>query len=280
MNPVCLQFSGITLHWYGVLMATGMLAGLFSWQWVARHRPWPPAFYSDLLFWIVLSGIAGARIAYIASHWDEFADRPFDMLRVHQGGLVFYGGFLAAALAVWLFSRFHREPFTPIVDLVATSVPLGHAFGRVGCLMHGCCHGSLTQSPLGISYPPNSMAWVGQVDAGRITEQTLHSAPVHPVQLYEAALNLGIYALLVVAYRRPHRDGRITALYLLTYPVVRFTLEFLRGDARLRPLEPNAIPLLSAFSMAQWTSIALFAIGCFLWKRTAGKPAPATATPA
>jgi prolipoprotein diacylglyceryltransferase len=171
MNPVCLQFGGLTFHWYGVLMAAGMLTGLLSWQWVARNRPWPPAFYSDLLFWIVLSGITGARIAYIASHWDDFAGRPLDMLRVQQGGLVFYGGFLASALAVWLFSRFHREPLEPVIDLVATSVPLAHAFGRIGCLMHGCCHGALTTSPFGVSYPPNSMAWVGQVDAGLITEQ-------------------------------------------------------------------------------------------------------------
>jgi len=161
--------------------------------------------------------------------------------------------------------------------LAITSVPLGHAFGRIGCLMHGCCHGSLFEGPCGVAYPARSMAWEGQVAEGLIPEQALRSLPVHPVQVYEALLNLGIYGLLFLAYRRPHRDGRIVALYLVTYPVARFALEFLRGDARLRPLEAGAIPILSSLSVAQWTSASLFALGCFLWTRTRPTPAAAPA---
>ncbi len=272
MHPVFFRLGGLTFHWYGVLMAAGMLVGLLSWQCVTRRRPRPPAFYSDLLFWIVISGIVGARIAYVASHWSDFAEQPYDILRVHQGGLVFYGGFLATTLALWLFSRFHREPFGRVADLVVTSVPLGHAFGRIGCLMHGCCHGSLFHGFCGVSYPAQSMAWQGQVEAGLISEHAACSLPVHPVQVYEALLNLVIYVWLLLAYRRPHRDGRIVAIYLMAYPVARFALEFLRGDARLRPLAAGAIPLLSSLSIAQWTSAGLFAIGLFLWMRTRRTP--------
>jgi prolipoprotein diacylglyceryltransferase len=159
-----------------------------------------------------------------------------------------------------------------VADLVVTSVPLGHAFGRIGCLMHGCCHGSLSQSFFGVCYPAQSMAWHDQIETGLIAERATRSLPVHPVQVYEALLNLVIYVVLLIAYRRPHRDGRIVAIYLMAYPVARFAMEFLRGDARLRPIEANAIPFLSSLSLAQWTSAGLFAIGLFFWMRTRRKP--------
>ena len=103
------------------------------------------------------------------------------------------------------------------------------------------------------------------VDSGAVSATDARALPVHPVQLYEAAFNLAVFFVIRYAYKRRKTDGSILALYLLTYPVGRFCIEFLRGDDRLR---------LAGLSVAQLLSIALFTIGCiiFAWTRNNKRP--------
>jgi phosphatidylglycerol:prolipoprotein diacylglycerol transferase len=252
MHPLCFRLGPLAIHSYGVMMALGFLAGLASWTWLSRGRERGFAFCSDLLFWIMVSGVLGARIAYVVSEWPSFAAHPIDIIRIDQGGLIYYGGFIGAAIAVFVFARVRRQNARELLDFTITSVPLAHALGRVGCLLNGCCHGKEGGGMLAVTFPPDSLAWLDQLEAGRIARDAPRSLPVHPVQLYEAAFDLALYALLIVFYRRTPRPGSTTALYLLIYPLGRFSLEFLRGDSRMR---------CGGLSVAQWFSVALFVVG-------------------
>jgi len=257
LHPVFLQLGNFTLYWYGVLLALAFMASLASAAWLGRRQGKPFALYSDLLFWIIVSGILGARLAYVAANGSDFVKDPLSILNVRRGGLVYYGGFIGAALGLFLFARRRGEPLLNLADVVAASVPIGHVFGRIGCFLFGCCHGTLSSLPWAVRFPAESLAWENHVKAGWIQPEASCSLPVHPVQLYESALNLFVYAILVLTFRRPHVSGRIAALYLMCYPVVRFSLEFLRGDHRLRTG--------MGVDFAQWTSVILFAAGLALW---------------
>lgn len=236
-------------------MALGFLAGLMSWTVVGRREGRDFNFCSDLLFWVMVSGIVGGRLAYVAGDLGHFLAEPLAVFRVDQGGLVYYGGFFGGAVGLVLFARRRRQPLAKLLDFVVPSVPLGHAFGRLGCFFNGCCHGAPHAGAAAVTFPAYSPAWWRQVDSGLLRDGALHSLPVHPVQLYETALNLVLYVVLVSFYRRRRRDGSVVALYFLTYPVGRFLLEFLRGDERSTAF---------GLSRAQCGSLVLFAAGCAL----------------
>ncbi len=214
------------------MAALGLVAAMINWSILARREGKPEGYGSELAFWMMLSGVLGARVAYVIANYPVFMTNPLEIIRVDRGGLIYYGGFLGAAAALVWFARVRKERLLSVADLAVTGLPLGHAFGRIGCFLNGCCYGSITTVP-----------WAVRA-AG---------AHRHPTQLYESGMNLAIFAFLVAAYlRRDRRQGSILTLYLLVYPAGRFVLEFFRGDERL------GMPGLNA---AQLVSIALFAAG-------------------
>jgi phosphatidylglycerol:prolipoprotein diacylglycerol transferase len=237
MNPVCFQIGARPIYWYGVMMALACLAGMAHWAVLGRRHGRDAAHASDLVLWIVLGGIVGARAAYVAANFGEYRDDPAALFRLDRGGLIYYGGVAGGALAVAVLARVRREPLLRLGDFVITALPLGHAFGRVGCFLNHCCFGREAGPPWGVA--PFGVAEL-------------------PVPLYEAAANLLLYGVLLWQWRRheARRPGRVLALYLLAYPPVRFFLEFLRGDPR---------QMWGRFTAAQALSLGLFAVGAVLW---------------
>ncbi len=255
MNPVAFEIFGLTVHWYGIMMMLGFLAGWGSWVVVGRREGRSAAFCSDLLFWIMIAAVVGSRLAYIIANLSFFLENPHRLYRIDQGGLIYYGGLIAGIIAVYLFARHKRQTPLGVYDFVATSLPLAHAFGRIGCFLNGCCHGSPHDGSCAVAFPRHSFAWHRQYDLG-LVETPAATLPVHPVQLYEAGLALALYALLLVIHRKRRHLGATTVAYLMLYPVARFGLEFLRGDARAT---------LAGWTVAQFVSILLFASGAVLW---------------
>jgi phosphatidylglycerol:prolipoprotein diacylglycerol transferase len=262
MHPVMFRIGSFAVHWYGVAMALGFAAGLANWLALGRGRGRDYNFCMDLLFWIMASGLAGARLAFVLSDPRPFLAKPLSVFYIHQGGLIYYGGFAAAVAAVLAFAGSRRQKRLALLDFTVTSVPLAHAFGRVGCFVNGCCFGATYSGALSVSYPRDTAPWWFHLCRGMIGREDRHSLPVHPVQLYEAAFNLALYAALLAFYSRRPRDGRVSALYLLLYPAGRYLLEFLRGDERMR---------WAGLTAAQGVCVALFACGAALWL-LAGRP--------
>ena len=208
----------------------------------------------NLVMLLMLSGVVGSRIAYVIEHWSsEFAADPGSVIRIDQGGLMFYGGFIlaAAVFAGWCFIR--KEKPLALADLLCVVLPLGHAFGRIGCFFYGCCYGRVCDCAAAVSFPRGSPAWYEQVNAGRIASAAKESMPVLPTQLFEAGANLLLFLALFLFYRRFGRGT--TALYLIGYAIVRFGMEYLRGDPRAA---------VGPFSISQTISLALLSIGVAL----------------
>ncbi|MDP2989672.1 MAG: prolipoprotein diacylglyceryl transferase [Kiritimatiellota bacterium] len=235
MDPVCFNIGSRPIYWYGVMIAAAFLAFITHLSMLGRREGRSYAFVSDLGFWVMVAGIIGARIAYVLANLNYFIKDPTLIIRVDQGGLIYYGGFLGAVLAAVIYARVKRAPFRPFADFVITALPLGQAIGRIGCFLNSCCYGT-----------PGTWPWCVVVDG----------VERHPAPLYETIFCLAVYGILLWYYRQRPRSGRVFALYLILYPLGRFLLEFWRGDERLHWLGMN---------VAQELSLVLLATGILIW---------------
>lgn len=219
MHPVLFKFGFLTIHTYGLFVALGLLAALWMGARLARDRQIPSDRVMDLTFYGVLAGFAGARLLYVVLNPSFFRDDWLGVLRVWEGGLVFYGGFIGALAAVLFYTRKQKLPPAVIFDILAVAAPLGHAIGRIGCFFAGCCYGDVCDLPWAVTFTdPLTLA--------------RPDVPLHPTQLYEAAANLMIFAVLFTLYRRAKFSGQLFLVYMAIYGIVRSIIEIFRGDAR------------------------------------------------
>jgi phosphatidylglycerol---prolipoprotein diacylglyceryl transferase len=212
MHPILFHLGQLEIHTYGVLVALGFLLGIANATCRAKAEGIPPERVNDLGIWLVLGGMIGGKLFHIAFFWHDFiaAWRERGLASLREG-FVFFGGFIVASLATVVYTRVKKIPLWKVADALAPSVALGHAFGRLGCFFEGCCYGRECSAPWAVRFP-------------------FSPAPRHPTQLYEAIGNLAIFAVLTTYYRHKKFDGQIWWLYILCYAVMRFIVEFFRGD--------------------------------------------------
>lgn len=221
------------------------LAGLWTASLRGLSSGFPAEKILDLGPWLIVGAIIGARTLYVVSYWHEqFAGQPItEIFMVWRGGLVFYGGFIGASLATILYARLKALPLWKLADVLTPSIALGSVFGRVGCLLNGCCYGRECNLPWAIHFP-----------AGHQT----YPHGVHPTEVYDSLLNLVLYLGLAWLYRRKKFDGEVFAAYLIGYALFRSSVEMFRGDYPQHYLGGWATP-------AQLVSIAIFLTGITLW---------------
>ncbi len=258
MYSTLFHIGGIPVHGFGLCLALGFLA---AWQAAARlYRKTKrnPDDLSVLVTWTMISGIVGARVAYVLEHWTrEFADNPMQIFRVDSGGLMFYGGLIGAILAGSIYLRIKRENYIEMFDIALTAVPIGQAFGRLGCFLHGCCHGKMAE--WGVCFPKGSPAWHLQVSEGKLSSAALQSLPVIPSQLLESIADFGLFLLLFLGFDwLRKRPGSSTMGYLAGYAIIRYCVELTRGDDRMRVVA-------GIFSISQFISVCLFTLAVCLF---------------
>lgn len=219
MHPILLKIGSFKIYSYGVFVAIGFIAAL----WVAgreiSRKGLDREKFLDMGFWVVIAAIAGARIFHVLVYWDQYRSDPLEILKLWNGGLVFYGGFLAAVALCAYFLRRHRMPFLPVADASALGIPLGLGFGRIGCTAAGCCYGKLTTVPWAVVYSdPASLAPLG-----------VH---LHPTQIYESLAGFAIFGTLYLMRDRFRTPGMMFWTMIILYGVIRSILEIFRDDPR------------------------------------------------
>ncbi|MBS1108341.1 MAG: prolipoprotein diacylglyceryl transferase [Anaeromyxobacteraceae bacterium] len=264
----------VPLHTYGVMLALAFVAAIWLAQKEAARQGQDPQQVGDVSFWILVSSLVGARLYFILVNWgDYFGSNAMVTTRfgriprffaLWEGGMVFYGGFIAAALAAAVYLRVKKIPFLPWADTLIPSVAFGQFMGRIGCFSAGCCWGRSCDPalPWAARFPPESLAFqsmAARVNPARfIDADHLHTLPIHPVQLYESLGELLLFAFLAIWLRpRKRFSGQVMAAWLMLYAVLRAVTETFRGD-----VERGVYMGLGA---GQWTSIGIFATGVAIW---------------
>jgi len=186
------------------------------------------------------------RLPEVIAHWDVYRVYPaVELLRMMFSEIVFFGGLIGGALAIIIYCRVSKLPLVPTLDAFAAAVPAGHAIGRIGCLLGGCCYGMEVAPghPFAVVYPPASLAAPSGV-------------PLLAAPAIESASLLVIAVLVAVAYLKTRAKGLCVGLYLTLYATERFILEFYRGDA--------VRGLYGGLSTSQYIAIIAFAAGVIL----------------
>ena len=255
MHPEFIRLGPLDIHTYGVLLAIGCIVGLAVAARRARREGVDPERIADLGAWLIVSGMVGGKLFHILFFWDDFiAGWRAQGLRSLREGFVFYGGFIVASLAAVVYARRKRLPVAKLADILAPSVALGHAFGRLGCFFNGCCFGRACTLPWAVKFPP---------------PHVMAGIPVHPTELYEVFGNLAIFAGLSAFYRHKRFDGQIWWWYVLSYGVLRFFVDFFRGDYATYYLGVLTIGHLIATTMIVVAATALVLIPRRAGPRTA-----------
>lgn len=205
MHPILFRYGFLTLYTYGFFLALAFLGAIFIAGREARRLGLPVETFFDLCFYTVVAALVGSRLMYVLLELRTYLAHPLQIFAIWGGGLDFQGGvILALVVAVW-FIRRHSLPWRPTLDALALGLPVGQFLGRIGCFSAGCCYGS-----------PSSLPWA-VLFTNPATLCPLR-VPVHPAQLYEAFLDLGV----VSRRSASGRPGKVTmassSSYIFAWP--------------------------------------------------------------
>ncbi|RJR38569.1 MAG: prolipoprotein diacylglyceryl transferase [Desulfobacteraceae bacterium] len=219
MLPDLLSIGPVTIHTNGLLVALGFAAAFLLTVRLSRFYGLGFQQVVDMGLIGMSAGVAGSRLLFILLHYSHFLARPVEMLKIWDGGLIFSGGLIAVAGAMFLYSRKHGISFLRLGDLWAPGVALGQALGRLGCFMAGCCYGKIMDAPWSIIFThPDSLAPL--------------NIPLHPTQLYSALSGFLITIILLVLHKRRSFEGRILLWFLILHSTGLLLVERFRGDDR------------------------------------------------
>jgi phosphatidylglycerol:prolipoprotein diacylglycerol transferase len=257
---------------FGVMMLLSFLTAGYVLRGELKRKGHDPEKAWDMVFMAVIGGILGAKIYYMLLNFDRLVADPMSLI-LARGGLVWYGGFMLAAVLVLWEARRSKLPLGDTLDVSAPALALAYAVGRIGCFLVGDDWGRPTGSWVGIRFPqgsPPTRVDIIEREFGITVDPALverygNVVPVHPTQLYEVALSTLIFLVLWRLRGRAWRPGRLFALWLALAGTERFLVEFFRAkDDRF----------FGVLTLAQVISLALVAGGIAGMMRLTG-PAPA-----
>lgn len=261
MFPKLFTIDGFFLPTYGALVAGGFLAGVWLTTKLARRAGLDAETVTNLAIYCALAGLAGAKLMMFALNFGYYMANPgelFSFGTLLSAG-VFHGGFLAALSFAWLYVRRQKLPWLRTLDVLAPGAALGHAIGRLGCFAAGCCWGSRCDRPWAVTFT--------NPDAHSITGVPLN-IPLHPTQIYEAALTFAVAYSLYRGFSTKRTPGWTFGLYLALYGPVRIVTEFFREH-------DQAMPFGGPLTWTQWIAAGLTLVGLWIVLRCRNQVASA-----
>jgi phosphatidylglycerol:prolipoprotein diacylglycerol transferase len=221
MIPILFRIGPLTVHTYGLMMAIGVGFGLWFLFVQGKKQGLDGVKLVDAAFYTILVSLFGAKLILFIGNFGYYMSYPKELFSLARSGGVFQGGLtFGLVFALWYFRR-KQIPTWKTADIIGPALALGHGFGRIGCFSAGCCYGRASSGAIGVIFKNEY--------AHNLTGIPLDKA-LHPVQLYEAALNFLNFFILFVVLRKKKFDGQVFSLYIINYSIIRFFTEFFRGD--------------------------------------------------
>lgn len=240
MNPIAFYVFGISIRWYGILIAAGMIFGVFIARFNCRARGVNYDTLINIVFWALPIGIIGARAYYVLFEFDYYKNNLIDMLNIRQGGLAIHGGIIAGLLTVLIYTKHKKLDFFDFADAAIPSVIIAQAFGRWGNFFNQEAHGG-----------PVSYEFIKHFPLFIQKGMLIGGIYYHPTFLYESCWDFIVFIILMILVRKSKRRGLILFTYIGLYSAGRFFIEGLRTDSLM----------LGPIRMAQLVSVC----GILLW---------------
>ena len=224
IDPVAFSIGSLRVHWYGIILGLGALAGLLLVIREGKRFGIPQEFFMDLLLLGVPSAIIGARIYYVAFKWEDYKDNFVDVFKIWNGGIAIYGALIGAIICAVIYVRYKGYKFWRIADMCAPSLLVGQMIGRWGNFVNQEAYGG----PVEESFLRNNLHLPDFIVNQMNVEGVFH----HPTFLYESMWNLaGIILLLVLRRQKFLRVGELFIGYFIWYSIGRFFIEAVRTDS-------------------------------------------------
>jgi phosphatidylglycerol---prolipoprotein diacylglyceryl transferase len=256
----------VPVYGYGLMLVVAFLACVIASQWLSRRVGINPDLCVDAALIALGTGVLGARLCHVIENLPDYTrhnlsvwQNLYNIFNIHEGGLTFYGGLLLATPCCIAYAIWRKVPVRLGMDIVAPTLMVGLACGRIGCFLNGCCYGQQCDLPWSMRFPYGSSAYIDQVQQRQVPippelilpggslfhqdspavaanprlQQMIASArslPVQPTQLYSAFTGFLLAALLVTFLGLPHVDGQVFALMLMLEGFSRHVLELIRVE--------------------------------------------------
>ncbi len=242
MNPIAFELGNLSIRWYGIMAAVGFVVASFIMEKNRKHANLSKDDCGTLLLIALIFGLIGARLFYVIQFFYEkgYSRNLIRIFYLHEGGLVFYGGFILATLMVILYTRKKKMDTIRVLDVFTPAMAAAHGFGRIGCFLNGCCYGRATEAFWGVTAPKGTLLYY-ETDG----------MPVHPVQLLETAENFILCGIFWWMLKKNAPRGVVVSAYLAAYGLLRCFNEMLRGDN----------DLFWKLTPAQWIGISMIITG-------------------
>lgn len=246
------------IAYYGIVIAFGMLAGIWLACTIAKRTGQKQEDYMDLALVAIVCSVIGARIYYVVFRWDAYRDRPLSVFNLREGGLAIYGGVIAAIITVFVYSKVKKLSFGLLCDTAGMGLILGQLIGRWGNFFNREAFGGYTNNLLAMQLPVSAVRTSEITEeqwANMVTVNGIDFIQVHPTFLYESLWNLCLLTILLLCFKKKKYDGEIFLCYLIGYGCGRFWIEALRTDQLWIP--GTTYPVSRALAAA-------LAVGCFI----------------
>ncbi|MGD6832370.1 prolipoprotein diacylglyceryl transferase [Sutcliffiella halmapala] len=253
LDPIMISWP-ITIYWYGAIIGTGALLGLWIAMRESERRGLNKDVFVDLVLFAIPIAIICARLYYVIFQWDHYGDNPGEIIKIWEGGLAIHGGLIGAIATGVVFAKVRGISFWKLADIGAPSIILGQAIGRWGNFMNQEAHGGeVTRGFLEGLHLPQFI----------IDQMYINGTYYHPTFLYESIWNFVGFGLLLLLRRVNLRRGELFLSYVIWYSIGRYFVEGMRTDSLM---------LTEALRIAQVISIALvlLAIGLIVVRRMTG----------
>lgn len=251
--------NGIPVFGYGFMLFVGFTTATLLAARRVRTVGQSPDVIWDMMLWILVPGLIGARLVYLSQYWSqvmagrEGLQKLIALVALWDGGIVFYGCVAGGVLGLLAYCQFRRLDPIVLCDVIAPSLFIGEAFGRIGCFLYGCCYGHACTLPWSVQFPRDSLTFERLVERGVIPPDAAQTIPLHPTQLYSSAAAFLLAGILTWMFRRRTFDGQVLSTAWILYPINRYILEMFRND------EPGRLGTAQTFS--QYVSLGLVMTG-------------------
>lgn len=222
IDPIAIYIGNYPIHWYGVIIATGLILGVLLTFYECNRIKFDFDIFLDFLIFAIPIAIIGARIYYVAFHWERYSGNPFEIIAIWHGGLAIHGAIIGGALTAIIVAKYKKMSVYKVIDIAAPSLLLGQAIGRWGNFINQEAHGG-----------PVTLNFLQDIHVPQfiIDNMYINGMYYHPTFLYESIWNvLGVIILIIIRTKNPLK-GMVFSLYLIWYSIGRFFIEGLRTDS-------------------------------------------------